>query len=231
LRVPWTSSPRERLEAYVLRPILKPFVPPSLLRDSGREQDERTYPWAGPRMRSVLRELRRQGATKRAPRTPTERFDHFARAELYADYADWRAQIESATGVIRKDPYADEDILDLTARVRPTTLSHDALYRGLFRLSIRGRVPESIVRRMDKCAFEPAFAEVAEAAGGFEVLGDLWKPRALARLGVVDAEGFARSMTPLFREPRSTAVSAILWSLATQVLACERFARTYEASS
>lgn len=231
LQVPWDSTPRERLEGYLLRPILKPFVPTFLLSDNGRAQDEEIYPWAGPRMRGILRELRRQGAHKRAPRTPTERFEHFTRGEVYADCADWRAQIESVTGVIRKDPYADEEVMDFTARVRPTVLSFDDLYRGLFRLSIRGRVPEKIVRRMDKCAFEPAFAEVAEAAGGFDTLGDLWLPRALERHGVVDAEAFKRSMAPLFREPRSTPVSAILWSLATQVVSCELFVREYGGSS
>ena len=227
LRVPWDSTPRERFEGYGVRPLLKPFVPTCLMEDNGRTQDEQIYPWAGPRMRDVLRELRRQGATKLAPRTPTQRFEHFTRADIYADCSDWRAQMESMTGVIRKDPYADEDVMDFTARVRPTTLSHGDLYRGLFRLSIRGRVPAKIVHRMDKCAFEPAFSEVAEAAGGFETLGDLWTPRALERLGVVDAAHFRASMAPLFREPSSTPVSAILWSLATQVLSCELFARTY----
>jgi hypothetical protein len=38
-------------------------------------------------------------------------------------------------------------------------------------------------------------------------------------------------MEPLFRAPSSTEESAILWSLATQVLACESFARTFEAPS
>jgi hypothetical protein len=228
LRLPWDTTARERVERYVVRPLLKPLIPQSLLAHNGARDHERDYPWAGARLRRVLAELRVLASTLRPPRTPTDRFERFARSSLLADYADWRGQMEAATGLVRKDPYADEDTLDLLARVRPSVLCHDDWYRGLFRAALRGRVPESIRMRADKSCFEPAFAEVAEAAGGLRALGDLWDVRALEKLEIVDARRFTEAMEPLFRSPASTEQSAELWSAATQVLACEAFARRFE---
>ncbi|MBX3190012.1 MAG: hypothetical protein KF819_23505 [Labilithrix sp.] len=231
LRLPWESTPRKRVEDYVVRPILKPFVPRALLARNGARGEARLFPWAGARLRRVLAELREQATEGTAPRSPTERFERFARSVTLADFADLRGQMEAATGLVRKDPYADEDVLDLLARVRPEVMCHDDMHRGLFRAAIRGRVPESIRARLDKSYFEPALAEMADAAGGLSALGDLWTPRALERLSIVDAARFRRAMEPLFRAPASTSESAELWALATQVIPCEAFARGFEAGA
>jgi asparagine synthase (glutamine-hydrolysing) len=230
LRLPWDTTLRERLESFVLRPLLKPLVPRRLLCRVGERQHARDFPWAGERMRRVLSELRSWAADQPPPRTPEERFDRFARSILLADYGDWRGQMESATGLVREDPYADEDVLDLMARVPPRALVHGDLHRGLFRVALRGRVPDSIRLRTDKSCFEPAFAEAAEAGGGFDALGDLWHVRELEGLGVVESAPFRAAMEPLFRDPSSTAECAELWSYATQALACESFARGHRAS-
>jgi asparagine synthetase B (glutamine-hydrolysing) len=227
LRLPWETTARERVSAYVLRPLLKPFVPRALVRPSAARVHAHDFPWARDRMRRVLARIRDANASLRAPRTPRERFDRFARDKVYADYADWRGQMESVTGMIREDPYADEDVLDLISRVPPSVLVHDDMHRGLFRVALGGRVPESIRTRLTKSWFEPAFAETAEAGGGLESLGALWDIGALADADIADPAGFRRSMEPLFRDPRSTAECSELWSLAIQSLACESFCRRY----
>lgn len=225
VRLPWDMTSRERVSSWVVRPLLKPLVPRQLLARLGERRDARDVPWAGPRTRRVLSELAAWAAAQPAPLTPEARFDRFARSGMLADYADWRGQIEAATGLVREDPYADEDVLDLMARVPPRALVHGDLYRGLFRVALRGRVPESIRLRTDKCAFEPAFAEAAAAGGGPASLGDLWSLRELEALGVLDAAAFRPVVEPLFRDPSSTAAAAEAWSWATQALACEAFAR------
>jgi len=231
LELPWPTTRRERVASYIVRPLLKPLVPRALLRRSGARGHARDYPWARPRLSRKLAALRDWGAGLSPPRTDAERYERFERWPLYADYADWRGQMESATGLVRRDPYADEDVLALLASVPQSVLSHGGWYRGLFRVALRGRVPESIRWRTDKSWFEPAFAETAEAAGGLRSLGDLWRPRALEALDILDAAAFERAMTPLFEEPSSTEKCADLWSLAAQVLACESFARRHEARS
>lgn len=231
LRTPWPNTPRERLEYYLLRPLLKPLVPRRFLGRNGEAADAAMFPWAGPRLMEALRRLRERAAGLRAPRTPTDRFEHFLRWDNYADVADLRGQMEAATGIVRRDPYGDEAILDLVSRVRPSALSYGDFHRGLFREAIRGRVPEKIRTRLDKCMFEPAFTAVAEAAGGIDALGDSWDPKALERLGIVDAAAFRKAMAPLRRDPRSNADAGVAWSLATQVIACEHFARQLAGTS
>lgn len=226
LRVPWEMSRRERIDLFVARPILKPLVPRRLLEWVSRGQDQDVLGWAGPRLRETLARSREQAAQDKPPRTASDRFDRFLRWHVYIDMSDGRGQLEAATGIVRKDPYADEEILDLVARVRPFLLSHGGYHRGLLRLALRGRIPTTIRHRLDKSAFEPAFAGVAQAGGGFERFGDLWTPRRLEELGVVDAVAFRSAMEPLFRQPTSTLQSGALWSFATQVVACEHFVRT-----
>lgn len=231
LRVPWEISRRERIDLLVARPALKGLVPPRLLEVLARRQDRDVLPWAGPVLHETLRSLREQSASDRPPRTASDRFNRLLRWHVYIDASDGRGQWEAATGIVRKDPYADEEILDLVSRVRPFTLSHDDFHRGLFRLALRGRVPTSIRNRLDKSAFEPAFAEVAMAGGGFERFGDLWTPRRLEELGIVRADAFRSAVQSLFERPESTSESGELWSFATQVVACEQFARTAAGAS
>jgi hypothetical protein len=206
---------------------VKPLVPKRWLARIGARQRATEFPWARPRLQRVLASLHAATSAARAPRSPRERFDELARSSQLADFSDWRGQIEATTGLVRKDPYADEDVVDLLSRVRPSVLCHDDWHRGLFRVALRGHVPESIRLRADKSWFEPAFAEVAEAAGGFARLGDLWDLSSLEALDIVDAAHFRRAMEPLFRSPASTTESAELWSAATQALACEAFMRRH----
>lgn len=225
MRVPWSSTPTKQMMDWVVRPLLKPFVPTWVSYAAGARWRTSSYPWAGERVEQIADELLRQTIAPRPPYTPDHRFDRLARSSLFTDYADWRGQLEATVGIVRKDPYADEDVLDLVARVPPELVTLDGLHRGLFRAAVGERIPSSIRQRIDKSWFEPAFAAVAEAAGGLRSLGDLWRPRELERLGIVNAAAFEASMAPLFRSPSSSDECAVLWSHATQVLACESFVR------
>jgi len=227
-RLPWPSPRRRQVLDWVVRPLVKPFVPRWLSYLRGKRTFASGVPWARRKLVDALEAQLEHRIGPRGQYTPDIRFERFARAPVYADYADLRSQMEAATGLVRKDPYADEDILDLIACAPPEHLAHGGLFRGLFRTAVGHRIPASIRHRTDKSWFEPAFAEVAQAAGGLRTLGDLWLPRALERLDLVDAKVFEASMTPLFRAPASTDETSILWSLATQVLACESFARSLE---
>lgn len=231
LQLPWKTTARERVSGFVLRPLVKRFLPRPILAHLMRAADDVSRAWEGTRTRRVREAAAARVSMRMPPRTPTERFDRFARDDAYAAFADLRGQLESATGIVRRDPYADESMLELLSRVRPTMQSHGDVHRGLFRLAARGHLPERVRTRLDKSYFEPAFAEVAAAAGGFEVLGDLWSPRALERLDIVDARAFRNAMNSLFAAPASTDVSGVLWTYASIVLSCERFARSLEVAA
>ncbi|MBS2016689.1 MAG: hypothetical protein JST00_27645 [Deltaproteobacteria bacterium] len=231
LRLPWETTARERVMNYVLRPLVKPLLPRALIARLSRSSQDVASSWAGTRMRKATERALAHSSARLPPRTPTERFERFARDDAYAEFADLRSQLEATTGVVRKDPFANESVLELLARVRPTLQSHGDMHRGLFRLAASGRLPERVRTRLDKSYFEPAFAEVATSAGGFDVLGDLWLPRALERLDILDAVAFRRAMAPLFAMPASTSQSGVLWTYASIVLSCERFARMCEATS
>ena len=231
LALPWPTTRRERVANYVVRPLVKPLVPRWLtarIAARNARSDEAYFPWAKGRMREALRDLRDWSIEQRAPRTPTERFERFERSQVFADCADGRTQIEAATDMSRVDVYADEDILDLVARVRPSVLCHEDMHRGLFRVALRGKVPESLRTRLDKSWFEPAFAEVVRAAGGFDTLGDLWDVRSLDALDIVDAARFRDETRVLRDNPDDGSLRvAELWSAVTQTLACEAFVRRY----
>jgi asparagine synthase (glutamine-hydrolysing) len=226
LQLPWETTARQRVTDFVVRPLLKPFVPHALLARSAARIHAKDFPWAGPRLVEVLARAREHAATLRAPRTPRERFDRFARDPRYMDFADWRGQVESTTGIVREDPYASEDLVDLISRAPPAALFHDGLHRGLYREALRGKVPESIRRRITKAWFEPAFAETAEAGGGLRSLGDLWEPSALGDLDIVDSRAFRRSIEPLLRDPLAPEAGD-LWTVGTQSVACEAFCRRF----
>lgn len=230
IRLPWPTSARARVAGFVVKPLLKPHAPLALLAKRTRSAGEGDFPWVGEVGRRALEAHAAWAAREAPPTTAVERFARFERSALYADYADMRGQVEAETGVVRRDPYADEGVLELIASTPPWIVSHGDWHRGLFRHALRGHVPEMLRLRADKAWFEPAFAATAAAAGGLASLGDLWRPRALERLGVVDAGRFQAAMSPLLRHPSSSDVAATLWSAAIQVLACESFARRFEGA-
>jgi len=230
LRLPWPTTARERIAGFVVKPLLKPLLPRRLLTRGAVRAHERAFPWAGERMRRALASVRAWATSAAPPVTASDRFARFERWPLYADYADMRGQMESSTGIVRRDPFADEGILELVASVPPHVVCHGNLHRGLFRVALRGRVPETIRFRVDKAWFEPALAAAAEAGGGLAALGDLWRPRALEALGIVEAEAFAAAMQPLLDDPASSDDSAFLWGTGMQVVACEAFLRGLEGS-
>jgi asparagine synthase (glutamine-hydrolysing) len=223
LRLPWPSTPRERVMDYIVKPRLKPLVPMSLRKRHSARQLVSYYPWARPRLRRVLDEALEHQAEMMPPKTPRDRFEDLAQNALLADHADWRTQIESETNLVRKDPYADDGVVDIVARAPTAALVHGGFYRGLFREALRGRVPESIRLRADKAAFEPAFAEAAGGAEGLRSLGGLWDLRRLADLDIVEPAIFRSTMEPLLRDPAATTSCAHLWTFAVQALACEAF--------
>jgi hypothetical protein len=170
----------------------------------------------------MLAELRAQ-ETRRLPRAPRERFERFAREPFYADMADARTQSEVEGGIRLEDPYADEGILDLVARLPVHALFHEGLHRGLFRAALRGKVPESIRRRTTKSWFEPAFAAAIDPHGGLRAYGDLWNVRRLSALEIVDARRFRAAIDPFLSRPTLVGDEAELWGCGVRAIACERF--------
>jgi asparagine synthase (glutamine-hydrolysing) len=205
--------------------LLKPLVPRWALRLRGRRVDARAFPWAGPRVCQALAHAREVGAS-RPPRSPSERYDAIARSTILCDYVGMRGQLEASTGVQWLDPLLDDELVEFLASVPPLMLEHDDLNRGLYRLALRGVVPESVRLRPDKADFEQAFGETAEAAGGIASLGDLFDLRALARGGIVDATASRKLFDQIERAPFAIE-SGLAWTYGWNLLAGEAFMRRY----
>jgi hypothetical protein len=120
-------------------------------------------------------------------------------------------------------PFLRDDLLEFVACVPPSAMMADGWHRGLLRAALKGHVPEALRMRRDKAWFEPALADVADAAGGVAALRELARVPRLAQLGIVEPGPFLREFERLARAP-SAQSSAPLWSRVWQVLAAEAFA-------
>jgi hypothetical protein len=231
LMVPWQASGRARARDFLVRPLLSPLVPRALRRARRRRLHERSFPWAGPRLRGFIASVSEAPAASGAgdrrwgsrPRTPRERYEALARSPQLNEVATMRVQFEVASGIARADPFLDPRLLAFVACVPPLALLHENRMRGLFRESARGLVPESVRTRGDKAAFEAAQAEMVRAAGGFDALRPLATARVAADLGLVEPAPVRTAFEALARDPMRGD-----WLGVWPVLAVEAFLRSRE---
>ena len=166
------------------------------------------------------------------PDTPDEWMKTLCNDPEQADFADTCGQLLALTGCALIDVFADLELVRFILELDPLLLSHGAEYRGLYRLAMKGLLPERVRTRQDKGRFEPAIAASALCADALEFLRDLSSLDALATRGLVDPVAFA----PLFdvwlsgvrrgeREDWDPADEC--WLEVWQLLSCEAFLREH----
>jgi len=130
------------------------------------------------------------------PDTPDEWMEELCEGDdcVLSDFADMGGQVRSVGRSAPVDVFMDFDFVRFMLEIDPVLLSHGDEYRGLYRLAMKGVLPERIRTRQDKASFEPAIGAAALAAGALDWLRDLASLRSLAEYGLVDPGPFL----PLF---------------------------------
>ena len=209
---------------WVLRPLLGRWLPPGLRAWRGRRHAQLPeLSWAGPVVRSYLRERRRLAGevNRRPPRTAPERLRASWDETHQVVVASGRQAEERASGMDCWYPYLDRDLMTTVTSLDPELLLLGDRWRGLLRESARDLLPESLRERMDKAHFEPAMRRWMEAAGGLERLRPLASGRELAALGLVESKAFLAAFESFVADPSDPHFWVSLWS----ALAVEAFLR------
>jgi hypothetical protein len=105
--------------------------------------------------------------------------------------ADGGGQALALTHTGGFDVFSDFEFARFMLEIDPVVLSHGHEYRGLYRLAMKGIIPELIRTRQDKGVYEPAIAASVLAANAFDLLNDLSSLDALATRGLVDPVPFS----------------------------------------
>jgi asparagine synthase (glutamine-hydrolysing) len=226
--VHWAPSLRERMQALVLRPMIRGALPPrarAALRRFRAHSGATPYAWAGPELRRYFdeRDARSEAWPPAGAPTSSERIREIALGGDLLDYRDGCAQIEIAASCPTADPFFDPELTGLAARIPAPMFFHGDRVRGLFRHAIRGLVPESIRLRETKGRFENAFAAQLEGMGGARALEPLVAVRGLAARGIVDAAMYRERFERLMRDPRDGGSWIELWP----AIATEAFVQRY----
>lgn len=194
------EPPWERVRKHIVYPLLKPLVPEPVLAWRRRRLLRRTQPWF---LRSDDVELAEAFGGGHLPvdQTPDERYRTLSRAPWLRSSARGRAQMEITSGCMRRDPLLLPAFVRFVARIPPAALFHGNMLRGLYRLALRGRIPDAVRLRTDKAASEPAFLQVVQSLGGFAALRPAFELRRLAALGLVDPKAMREELARMERAP------------------------------
>ncbi len=225
LELPWSVGALRRLQHYVIEPLLggTPLAEPLRRRRARRLMDR--FPFAGPGLKSVLVQAGADSVDAREPPTSTaERFSWIAEGAWVSEAAERRSQIEILTGVRRRDPFLDPELLAFVAKLPVSMLQRGGWYRGLYRSALAGRLPESVRMRRDKGDIGPAIFALIEAQGGVDAFSELLSMEATGALGLIHPPAFLRWAVRL-RERSALGLdeAAILF----RALSLEAFARGY----
>jgi len=227
LRVPSRVGAPKRIARWVVGPVLRPFVPGALIR--ARRRGRMRRPWMTERFRQLLDASIRSNPIE-LPRTPDEELAAYCSSSALAESATTWGQIASVTGATAVDIFCDLSIVCLMAQTDPAVRCHGHMARGLYRLALRGLVPDSVRLRVDKAAGQPMLAEAALEAHALASLEDLSSLEALADLGLVVPFTFRSAFSDWLRAVRrgerlERDPSDECWHLVWQLLSVERFVR------
>lgn len=201
VRVPWSDTPRSRLQHWLVEPLL----PRSLARLMAARRfriHRKKLPFAGPRVRRALDEARAE--LLEAPPVdldPDERMRAYVEQPFLTEAAEVRADVDEIVGVRRADPWFDGRLFAFLARLPVEWLEVDGLHRGLYRRALAGRLPESVRLRPDKGIADPFMARAFRAAGGVEVFVPYMDFSASADAGLVEPERLRAWLAPHLRSP------------------------------
>ncbi len=223
LRLYWRTSAAERVVSFVLRPLAATTLP-WLALATRRMRNRVDQDWLGPELRALV-ETTAARDRRRYPQDVHLRSRHRILAARYLQSVmEVQAQVTAATGLATASPFLDRELVSFVTRIPPTMLLHGGRLKGLYRLAMRGLVPDQILDRPDKAEFVCGYDEVVQGAGGFGALEDLATMRELGRLGLVEPAPYLRAYRKLTGEARASGEWLLLWP----ALAVEAFVRAYE---
>jgi asparagine synthetase B (glutamine-hydrolysing) len=217
--------PRVPVLSWIVRPLLARMVPTSIRSRRARKSPLPLPAWAGPRLAGFVREWRDveidRALTSSA--TPQGRFEAH-RASSHLDHLAWlRHQEQVASGLERRDPYLDLELVAKIVSLQPEWLLRGDIRRGLFREAARDLLPDSLRDRLDKASFEPAFARFVAAANGFDALRPFASAPRLAALGLVDSDRFRAAFAAFVARPEDSDAWGDVWpAIAIESFLAER---------
>ena len=184
MRVPWPTTPLGRVRYWVFTPLM-----PRRLFQARRRGTYRSA-WIPPRFQPLLDQSwsAEESSEDILPDTPDAWMERLCGASGMSDVADGASQQLAATGCAPVDIFLDPDLVRFVLELDPTVLSHGDEYRGLYRLAMKGLLPERVRHRQDKASYEPIMAQAALSADALEMLRDLGSLETLATRGLVDPD-------------------------------------------
>jgi asparagine synthase (glutamine-hydrolysing) len=224
MRAYYRPTPWGRVRDFVLRPLVTPWIPRAMRKTRLRMLAGGASPWVTDYARDVIE---RASATLPAPPAESgqELVARLAVAQHLVDPVDARTRMEGAAGCLVRDPLFAPELMDLVSSVPARALLHGDRLRGLFRLALRGLVPDTVRLRSDKASFEPALTEMVALAGGLEAFRDLSTASELARIGLVKSREFERAFQAAASHGDRLSWSS--WGRLWPVLSLEAFARAH----
>jgi hypothetical protein len=193
VRVPWRMTPWGRVRTFLIRP----FLPRAVLR--AKRCWTGPSPWMTRRFRALLERCHEasERAARPLPDTPDEWMQEWCEGDdcVLPTIADCSGRSHALTGAAVLDAFMDFDFVRFMFEIDPVLLSYGHEYRGLYRLAMKGILPEQIRTRQDKASYEPAFAAAVLAADAIGMVRDLSSLEALASRGLVDPGPFRPMFT------------------------------------
>jgi asparagine synthase (glutamine-hydrolysing) len=186
LPLPWHVGPLLRL-----RYALSPLIPEGVRRVKLSLARAPVGPaWLTSRARELLAKSWEvhQRAVGPLPATPDGWWQYVCTNGYMADNMDTAGQAATLTHCFPVDVFRDVEFARFMLELDPALLSYGQQYRGLYRLAMKGLLPETLRTRRDKGSFEPAIAAAAIAGEGIDILRDLSSLEALASRGLADPE-------------------------------------------
>lgn len=196
------SAPvRGERQSFVVRKLAASWMDRSLpwlrARWHARRSRRAVPTWAGSRL--VAHAAR--AYPERAPSGAAERLAAMLGSAHLAEVAEMRTQLAQSTGLERRDPFLDLEVIGLAGALSPAELAADGIHRGLLRRAMRAIVPARVWQRRDKAAFEAAFRRTWRAAGDIECVAAHADAREMTRLGLADGRAFRGALDMLARLP------------------------------
>ncbi len=190
------ARPPRPLWSWLVRPMLGDVMPQPIRRRwfAGRGAREQRWvpPWAGPVLREFIEHSRHALAlcAAKRPRTARARFEQLASDPERPRHAWAMHLLERASGLRVASPYMDPQVLAAVASLSPELLLDGDRWRGLFRESARGWIPEGVRMRSDKASFVPSLRRLVAAAGAASHFAEAARGERLAHYRLVERAPF-----------------------------------------
>ena len=129
----------------------------------------------------------------------------------YHDFGlDWNAKVAARYGFAQAFPFLDRDLVEFLIGVPGTVLARNGVPKALLRDSLRGTMPEAILRRRVKADFTEGLNRATRQ--DFAALVALLGPDPLAvQLGYLDADKLKRGLAAAGTALEHSETSVVSW--------------------